>query len=446
MNVKAYIDNLLTQTLSQGISEAEVYLLEKNSFNAMCTKGEITHYASNETRGLGLRGLYNGKMGYASTEALDSASPAQLIKGVIESASLCEDEDSTFLYNNPDDLVYNTEDLPEETISTQSMLDGLLLLEKTAFAYDKRIVNTSYCMVQSGTYKVSIKNTHGLNKNYSERYYSYYIQPNASYEGALSSGGFGKISRDFSTLNPEEIANEAAKRAILGLFAKPVPSGKYKIIFNNECLCSLMSVFTSVFSGESEQKGLSLLSGKLNETIASPCVTLIDDPLLADGFGGRPFDSEGVSSKKHCIIKDGVFKTFLHNLKTAKKANIPTTANASKASYGSSIQISPSNFGFLPGKDNFETLCQNMENGLVITEVSGLHAGANPISGDFSLLSSGYTIKNGKIEQSVNQITIAGNFFSLLMQIETFANDVYYDDSGIFSPSCYVGELSVSGS
>ena len=174
-------------------------------------------------------------------------------------------------------------------------------------------------------------------------------------------------------------------------------------------------------------------------------MTLVDDPLLEGGMGSRPFDDEGVPSATHTVVEDGVFRTFLHNLKTARKDGVATTGNARKVGYASAVHVTPTNFYLKPGKRTLDDMLRGIGEGLVITEVSGLHAGANPISGDFSLLAKGYTFREGRREKPVEQITVAGNFYELLNAVRELASDLTFPMGGIGCPSVDVGELSVSG-
>ena len=210
-------------------------------------------------------------------------------------------------------------------------------------------------------------------------------------------------------------------------------------------MTDLLQTFCRIFSAETAQKGLSLLKGHIGEKVAADCITIIDDPLLLEGLEARPFDAEGVPSKAHTVVENGVFKTFLHNLKTAYKDGVETTGNASKAGYDSAVHVSPSNFYIKAGNLTFEEMLTNLDECIVITEVSGLHAGANPVSGDFSLLSKGYIVKNGKRQQPVEQITIAGNFYDLLKNIRSVGNDLEFPFGGIGCPSVDAGDISVSG-
>lgn len=229
------------------------------------------------------------------------------------------------------------------------------------------------------------------------------------------------------------------------LDAAPCASGTMPVILRNGAMADLLQTFSSVFSADAAQKGLSLLAGKEHSQIAAPCVTLVDDPLLPGGFASRPFDGEGVATYTKKVIENGVLTTLLHNLKTANKAGCASTGNASRASYAASVGVSPTNFFLQPGQADLDALHAHLQNGLVVTEVSGLHAGADAVSGDFSLLSSGYLVENGRKGRPVEQITVAGNFFQLLRDIEEVGCDLRFPMGSVGSPSVRVRSLSVAG-
>ena len=440
-----YIKELLAQAKAAGIEAAEAYLSEKENFSAMRNNGALEDYQSNHTRGLGFRGLVNGRMGYASTEALDEESIGQLIRGVIESATLCESDDEQPLYQGggqvPELELYQPE---LDKVAPEAKLAKIEAMENTCQAADSRYLN-GYNMVETTKHTVRIANSFGMDQTYTENFCDLYCGANVKEGDNVSTGGFVQISRDFDALDPDRLARDSVDQAVKGLNAEPVASGKYHVVFWNEALVSLLGVFSTVFSAETEQMGLSLLSGKLGETIAAPCVTLVDDPLRPDCLGSRPFDDEGVPSHQHMLVENGVFRTFLHNLKTARKAGVESTGNGSKADYSSPVRVAPSNLYFEPGALSFEELLSQVGDGIVITEVSGLHAGAKPVSGDFSLLSKGYTLKDGKRDQPLERITVAGNFYELLKNIRAFASDLRFPNGALGSASADAGEMTVSG-
>jgi len=216
----------------------------------------------------------------------------------------------------------------------------------------------------------------------------------------------------------------------------------------NNAAAEILEAFSSVFSAERVQKNLSLLKDKLHEKIASEIITLVDNPYMDKGYASSAFDSEGVPTKEKNIIEKGVLNTYLHNLKTALKDGVDSTGNASRSSYKSSIGISPTNMYIEPGEKKLDALINGVEEGLMITDVQGLHAGLNPISGDFSLSAQGFLIQKGEIKEPVNQITISGNFLEMLKNVEEVGKDLRFglpSNAYIGSPSLKIKNLDVAG-
>ena len=444
--MEQFIQQVLAAAREAGITAAEIYLSSGDSFRAMCQQGQVNNYTVNSTRGLSLRGLYQGKMGYAATEAFDDEAVAQLVRGVKESAALIEDEDVQEIY--PGDAEYPALDQYNpalDQVPEARKLQFVLDLEKCAKEKDPRIVQLTYDMLSTTSGQTRIANSYGLNLSFRDNLAMAVASALAKEGDRVSTGTGFAISRDFEALSVEKIAGEAVEEALFMLHAAPVPSGTYRAIIHSRCMPDLLGVFSDVFSAENAQKGMSLLAGKEGKVIAAPCVTLMDDPLLPDGLASRPFDAEGVAARPKAVIENGRLTTLLHNLKTARKAGVKTTGNAAKGGYAGTVEVAPSNFYLKPGEKSLEQLTAEMGEGLVITDVSGLHAGANAISGDFSLIAQGYTVKNGRKDQPVERITVAGNFYQLLKNIRAVGSDLCFPGSSMGSPSVDVGEIAVAG-
>lgn len=444
--MEQFIQQVLAAAREEGITAAEIYLSSGDSFRAMCQQGQVNNYTVNSTRGLSLRGLYQGKMGYAATEAFDDEAVAQLVRGVKESAALIEDEDVQEIY--PGDAEYPALDQYNpalDQVPEARKLQFVLDLEKCAKEKDPRIVQLTYDMLSTTSGQTRIANSYGLNLSFRDNLAVAVASALAKEGDRVSTGTGFAISRDFEALSVEKIAGEAVEEALFMLHAAPVPSGTYRAIIHSRCMPDLLGVFSDVFSAENAQKGMSLLAGKEGEVIAAPCVTLMDDPLLPGGLASRPFDAEGVAARPKAVIEGGRLTTLLHNLKTARKAGVKTTGNAAKGGYAGTVEVAPSNFYLKPGEKSLEQLTAEMGEGLVITDVSGLHAGANAISGDFSLIAQGYTVKNGRKDQPVERITVAGNFYQLLKNIRAVGSDLCFPGSSMGSPSVDVGEIAVAG-
>ena len=443
-----FIDQLLKAAAEAGISPAEVYCAESAAFSAEAMEGSIDSYEVSETCGLSLRGVVNGKTGYASTEAFDDDAVRMLIRGVKESAALVEtDEQDEIFAGDADYPVIKTPDNDLDSITAEEKLQFALHMEKTARSADPRIVKCrgSYVSTSRGTLR--LVNSYGLNLKTETPPGGYAVAGIwlVGKDGdSAATGGESEACRKFREMDPEKIGRAAAEKTTAMLHAFPVESGVYRAVIRRDAMRSLLRTFCGIFSAENAQKKMSLLEGREGETIAASCVTLMDDPLLPGGFATAPFDGEGSACRTKAVIEAGVLKTLLHSRKTAKKAGTVSTGNA-KRSVSSPVQVAPSNFFFRPGEKDLDALLADLGDGLMITELGGLHAGANPVSGDFSLIAKGFRVAGGKLGQPVEQITVAGNFYQLLKDIRAVGSDLEFKGSSIGSPSVDVGEIHVAG-
>lgn len=446
MDKQQFMDRLLAEAKAQGIDPAEVYFSAGSSFSAGAMNGNIDSYKVSTRQGLGLRGMYQGKMGYASTQAFDEEAIKQLIEGVKEGALLREDEGAEEIYEG--DAEYPTVVSYDESLAqvpATAKLDAVLAIEKAALESVDTVKQCEGTQLSTMSGEVYLRNSYGLNLQHKDNAFIAYTGAIAKDGDSTSTGMAFKCGRDFAKLDVKKLGEEAAQEAASGLHAEPVPAGNYRMILRYDAMQSLLATFCGIFSAENAQQGLSLLKGREGEKIAADCVTLMDDPLLEGGFDSAPFDGEGVASKTKAVVENGVLKTLLHNRKTAKKQGVASTGNALRPGLSAPITVAPTNFFFKPGDKMLAELEADMSDGLVITDLSGLHAGANMTSGDFSLLSKGYLLKGGKRVQPVEQITIAGNFYDVLKNIRAIGSDLIFPASGVGSSSVDVGTLTAAG-
>lgn len=446
MEMQQFIEKLLAAAKEQGIDPAEAYVNAGTNFSADVMQGSIDTYSVSDKLGLGLRGIYQGKMGYASTQAFDDEAIKQLIEGVKEGASLREDEDVEEIYVG--DASYPTvnswSDALEQVSATEK-LDACLNIEKAAVSSQPTVTRCSGTRLSTISRETRICNSYGLNLHHRCNLYLTYTDAIAQEGDSTATAVAFQSGRDFSEVDPQALGAKAAREAAEALHGSPVPAGSYRIILRWDAMQALLETFCGIFSAENAQQGMSLLNGREGEAIAAPCVTLMDDPLLPGGFSSYPFDDEGVACRTKAVVEAGVLKTLLHNRKTAKKQGIASTGNAARMGLSAPVTVAPSNLFFQPGTQSLAEMEAQMGDGLVITDLSGLHAGANTISGDFSLLSKGYLLEGGKRVRPVEQITVAGNFYQLLKDIRALGNDLTFPASGVGAPSVDVGTLAVSG-
>lgn len=442
MNYNEFIDRLFARLKEDEIAEA-VYTAG-SSFEVEVKNGELHQYSVSDSLSLKFRLIVNGRMGSASTQILDDEAVDLLIDGARENASLIESADEQFFY--PGDSEYPEIPLYSQKLAQLSAAEKIELakeLEKRTLAQDSRIQQIEDCGLFYAEGEFAMRNTLGLNVYQQNNLLGGYTVAIAREGERVNTGSETFFVHDPEEIDLEAVARAAASDAVSGLNATPVTSGSYRILLRRDMAATMLSTFSGIFSAESAQRGLSLLKGMEGETIAAECVTLMDDPHRKNGGASCPFDGEGVATKVKPVIENGRLTTLLHNLKTANKQGVATTANAS-----SGKDIAPSNFFFVPSERSEDEMLQLTGDGLFITDLMGMHAGANPVSGDFSLAAKGFLIKEGKLSRPVDQVTIAGNFYSLLKDIEAVGGDLHFkfpSGSCFGSPSLLIKKLSVAG-
>ncbi len=450
MDIREFKDSLFAKAREEVFEDYEIYYVDGESFRVTIYEGEIDQYSVNSHMGLSFRGLYKGNMGYSYTEILDDYALEMLIKSAKENAMAIEDEDIDIIYGGKDAYA-NIEGYNEELakVNADEKIKLALQLERDTEAESHNVKTLDDCMIVSGEGERGIINSKGLDLKYKSNMIYAIVSPVVEVEGKVNTAFAFKAANDMKEIDTKALAKEAVEDALAYMGAFSMASGKYGVIIRNDVMGDILSTFSGIFSAYNVQKGLSLLKGKIGKDIAAKAVTIVDDPLMEKGLCSAPFDDEGVATYTKTVIEEGKLKTFLYNLKTAKKDGVKSTGNASKASYSSTIGISPSNFYIKPGNKTLDELLETLGNGLFITEVQGLHSGANPVSGDFSLAAKGFEIKEGKKLRPVEQITLAGNFYELLFNITETGSDLKFgvpSGSSCFgSPSLIVKELSVAG-
>ncbi|MBQ4637339.1 MAG: TldD/PmbA family protein [Clostridia bacterium] len=448
MNEK-FFDILLEKAKEAGFEKAEVYAVSGESFAVSVFNGEIDAYNVNSSTGISFRGLYGGKMGYSYSEIADDAACEMLINKAIESAKSVENDDIEFIYDGGSEYADGSAAYNDSlnNVSAQQKIDIAFALEKAAKACDKRVKTVAYNRVSTVSSSVVIKNTQGLDLKKNTNYFVIVVGPVVEDNGLMYNGSAFKMGHDILSVDIDALAKDAVNDALAYIGAKQPKSGKYKAIMRNDVLCTFMQTFSSVFSAENAQKGLSLLAGKEGEKVASDIFTLRDEPMREGCIGISEFDDEGVPTVDKSIIENGVLKTLLHNLKTANKQGVKPTGNGAKAGYKSPVGISAVIMTVNPGEKDLEGLAKDMGDGIIITDISGLHAGANAVSGDFSLLSKGFEVKDGVITGPLEQMTIAGNFFEVLKNIVAVGSDMYTDigSAMLIMPSVMISEIAVAG-
>lgn len=444
MTFEQFRDACFKSALEKGCESAEVYCGRNDSFSVNILDGDIERYKSAKDSGLNLRVIFNGKNGYAYTEIFEA--PDFLVDRAIDNARAIENTDINPMQGACEYPAIIETKNPVLDMTESEKIDLAMRMERDTLAFDGRVNRLGYCTVETGVSVTHIHNTLGLRADSTENY-SYGVIGAILRQGEEEHEGYSfKMGGDI--INYGDMIKESVDNALIQFNAKSVDSGEYRVLIRNDAAGDLLGAFSGMFSADNVQKGLSLLKEKIGERIANDNITILDDP-FEKGYP-RAFDAEGVPSVLTTVVQNGLLKSYLHNLKTALKDGVESTSNAGRASVASPVDIAPSNFYIVAGEKSYDELVAELGSGIIITELGGLHAGLNEVSGDFSLLAKGLLVENGSVIRSVEQITCAGNFLSLMKDIIAVGSDMKFGLPGgamarIGCPSLLIGKLMISG-
>lgn len=386
---------------------------------------EIDNYQLSDTTSYKVKGTYNNKDITISTEILTE----DILEKIIKNSEYLEENKTrnsqlsreTIIYKNN----YNLSN-PSEIIERLQSLNQLKKKYK-----DLKNINTFY---NESINKIKIITKDTIEEDINMIYY-FGVEAFAKIEEKTSNSISEKKSTE-NNIDIESITEKTIQDAILNLDNKPIKAGKYNIILENKVVASLLNSFIPMFTADSIQKDTSLLSGKQNKKICSSKVNLIEDPTNEKMVGKRLFDDRGTKTSYKEIIKNGVFKTILYDEKTANIDKTKLTGN----DYG---RISVRNLYLKPGRKSLDDILKENNDIIMISSVSGLHAGVNITNGNISLQSEGYILKDGT-RTSIKLFVLATDIFELLNNIKEIANDLDNTYQTVSSPSILVENIKIS--
>ena len=448
MNRDKLIEILFEKGKEEGIEDMEVHIIKNSSTNFNVYEEKLEKYLVAEEEVLSIRGIYRGKMGYSYTEKLMVEDLDQLIYNLIQYAENNMNGEVETISPGGESLDHIEGENLLARFSEEEKINYLLDLEKRALGLDPRVKAISSCSYSEIENSVFIKNTKNLDLKDSHTIGTIGLGAVVDHNGDVQTGNSHYVFNDLREEYKDMLIEDSVKDALSLVGAKSIGPGNYQVILRNNVAANLLSSFMPIFSGDRVERGLSLLKGKLNSKIAVDFLNIIEDPLFEKAIICRSFDDEGNLTYAKYLIENGVLKNFLHSNKTGKKAGVGSTGNGFKDSHKSSIGVVGTNIYVEDGDMGLDHMIGSMDRGILITDIHGLHAGINPTSGDFSLSSVGLLIEEGKIVRPLSEITMAGNLYTMLNEIEGIGNDrkFSYPGSNYFgSPSIKIKSLAISG-
>ncbi len=444
MNFERIKEILCDEAERRDIAQYEIFFTESKSVSTETLENEISSFASGTGAGVNFRCVRDGHMGSASTELFTEDELRGLVARAYANAGVIENNDVAVIFSGSDKYAecrQSTCEMPSAASVKALALD----IQKRTYDENELVTDGTQSGVFAEAQRFELVNSNGLNLSNSVSLKGAFVQAVVSRDGEAQEAFDFSLGID----GAESISKKAVSEAISKLGASDVVSGKYDVIIDGKQMRAMLSAFASAFSGKNALLGLSLLAGKEGERVAAECVTLVDDPLGELNPVPTPFDGEGVATFEKNVIERGVLKTLLYDIATAHKADKTTSANGQRGSYSEQVHIAPFCFYIKGGELTDEELMGKMGDGIYVTELKGLHAGANSVTGDFSIESAGYLVEGGKKTKAVKGFTVAGNFFTLLNDIKAVGSEVKFGLPSGFttfgSPSVYLTDMSIAG-
>lgn len=432
------IRNAVEQAAARcGADAWEICISSSENTAAEALRDEVSSISYALTDQLSVRCVKNGRSGNAGSELVTAEAAAELAEMACANAEILDERDVVEVFGGSEAYA-ETEAARCELPSTDSMKEDVLRLQRMTYAASDKIVDGTQCQIKGMRTRTAILNSAGLDLSYECGIVCRTVAP-AVKDGEMAEDDY-RVA-DITRETEAETVEKAVQTALSKLGAESVESGKYDVIFDHGALRSLLSAYMPVFSARSAYLKTTLLAGKEGQTVAAPCVTVTDDPFYPGKFGRCPFDGEGVAARKKKIIENGVLNTLLYNRMYAKLLGRETTGNAAGAKH-----ITAMGLYIEPGDYTTEQLLERLGSGIFITDVIGLHAGANVESGDFSLQAEGFLVENGKKGRPLKNFTVADNFFRLLKKVDAVSDAVEFGTvSSIGAPKLLVKDISISG-
>jgi len=439
--IKAISDRL---SRTEGI-DFEIFLSRKKVVSIGIKDGNLDYFRSSREIGLALRVLKQGRLGFAYLFGPTPGGLHGLADRAIESARENDADPHSSFHAGARLEVPNLElfDPSLETIRENDKIAHVKEMEHSALSSDRRIKKARRAEYEEVTHHVSLTNSRGLDLEREETSCTMSIMVLAEDNGSSEMGWELGNARFYTDLDPIKIGLSAAKRGIQMLGGRQISTGRCPAVLENRVVTDMLGAWASSFFGENVYKGKSLLKGRINETVASPMIQLIDDGLSVRGMGSAPFDDEGAPQARTILVKDGALTSYLFDGYWSKKMGAEPTGNSFRPQIASPPTTSVSNLFIGPGSSSPEQLLSKMDDGLFITEVMGAHT-IDPVSGEFSLGASGMRIQQGKDAFPVKGVTISGTIYDLFSAVEEVGDDLRFLGR-IGAPSLFIKEILVSG-
>jgi PmbA protein len=427
-----------------GDEQVEAFAEERTTTEVEALRGEIEGLTFAESRGVGVRLISGGRLGfaYAADPSLDEV--REIVVRARENAALASEDPYNALPQAQ--AAEPLEGLFSQSLASMSTEDKIpiaLGMERLATSTDPRVTKTESVRYGDVVGRVAIASTTGVAAEDRGTGCWCAAVTLGEQDGETQTGFSYKVGHRLEELDPDAVAREAVERAARLLGATKPETARVPAVLDPVAASAFLGVLSGGLTAEAVQKQRSLFASLVGEQVASSAFTLVDDGRLLDGPGAAPFDGEGVPTGRTDLISDGVLNGFLHNTYTALRGETTSTGNATRG-YRSTPGVGTTNLFVQPGVASLDELLRRAEGGVLIQEVTGVHSGANPISGEFSVGATGLRITDGALGEPVREMTVASTIPDMLRGIEAVGDTLRWFSS-VGTPPILLAEVTLGG-
>jgi len=438
--------SLVAAALAAGSDAADALVADATGLEVGVRLGEREKLVRSRERRAGLRVLVGGATAIVSSADLDAATLRDLARQACALARATAPDPHAGLAD-PSDLAAALPDLDlwdgaAETLDPAAGFELARTGERAALDAAPEITNSEGAEFGGGGGTVAYATSHGFARGYRRSSFSLSVVPVASRDGTMQRDSWWTASHHLARLDAAgDVGHEAARRALRRLGARQIPTGEYPVVFDPQTAASLLRHLAGAIVGPALYRRASFLLDHVGEKIAADGVTIVDDPLLPGAPASRPFDGEGVASRRVAIVEQGVLRSYLLDSYSARRLGLRTTGHAVR-SPGDGPTVGPTNFFLAAGSHTPETIVGSVERGLYVTELIGF--GVNTVTGDYSRGAAGLWIEDGRLTHAVEEVTIAGSLPEMLAGIEMIGDDLVFR-SAVTAPTLKIARLTVAG-
>lgn len=445
MDYRELAQDLLKKARGHGADAADCLVAEGNEFSVTIRKGEIETLKESGSKALGIRVFVGKRTANSYTSDFTAAALDALVAETVAMARVTGEDPAAGLPDEvtpPEDVDLGLHDPKIDALPTEERIARARRAEAAAFAASPQITNSQGSSFSSGEGRVVLANTLGFVGAHRSSSVSLSVVPVAEQDGAMERDYWYSSTRALEDqLSPEEIGRIAAERTLRRLGARKIETCEVPIVFDPETAAELLGHLFSAMSGYSVFRNSTFLKDRLGEQVASPLLTVVDDPRRYRGLGSRPFDGEGLATRRLVPLEKGVLRHFLCDTYSARKIGARSTGSARRGVAGGP-GVGAGNLYFEAGATPPAEILAGVERGLYVTDLIGF--GVDLVSGDFSQGASGHFIDKGALTHPVNEVTIAGNLKSMLMDVDAVGSDLEFRGS-VAAPTLRIKKMTISG-